>query len=75
MPAKVGKMSGDFKMTRVATGESLTIKMDGSEIREILTPPSIEWCDTGEHYANRLGGHYTGSEYSQLWICLECERK
>jgi hypothetical protein len=67
-------MSGDFKMTRVSTGESLTIKMDGTELRDTVTPPTIEWCDTGQHYANRLGGNYTGEGYSQLWICLECAR-
>jgi len=66
------KMSGDFEMIRIATGERTVIKMDGTELRDQVDPPSIEWCDKGEHFSNRLHGGYTGEGPSMLWICLEC---
>ena len=65
-------MSGDFEMIRISTGERIIIHEDGSELRDQVSPPSIEWCDKGQHYSNRLNGSYTGEGYSQLWICLEC---
>ena len=65
-------MSGDFEMIRVDTGERTIIKMDGTELRDQVNPPSIEWCDKGEHFSNRLHGGYTGEGPSMLWICLEC---
>ena len=68
-------MSGDFEMIKIDTGERTTIKMDGSELRDQVNPPSIEWCDKGEHYASILNGRMTGSGSSELWICLECMRK
>jgi hypothetical protein len=68
-------MSGDFEMIKIETGERTTIHMDGSELRDQIAPPSIEWCDKGEHYASALNGRITGSGASELWICLECMRK
>jgi hypothetical protein len=68
-------MSGDFSMTNIKSGERLTIAMDGSELRDQVTPPSIEWCDKGEHYANKINGSMTGTGASELWICLDCQRK
>ena len=67
-------MSGDFEMIRINTGERIIIHEDGTELRDQVNPPSIEWCDKGQHYGNRLNGAYTGEGYSQLWICLECGR-
>jgi len=68
-------MSGDFEMINIKTGDRLTIAMDGSELRDQVAPPSIEWCDKGEHYASILNGRMTGSGLSEMWICLECMRK
>jgi len=68
-------MTGDLEMINLSTGERLRIDMDGTELRDTVTPPSIEWCDKGEHFSNRLHGGYTGEGPSQLWICLECNRK
>jgi hypothetical protein len=68
-------MSGNFEMIEIASGKRLIIKMDGSELRDQVTPPSIEWCDKGEHYANKIHGSITGSGASELWICLDCQRK
>jgi hypothetical protein len=69
------KMSGDFEMINIKTGDRLTIAMDGSELRDNITPPSIEWCDKGEHYASKINGSMTGTGASELWICLDCQRK
>jgi hypothetical protein len=69
------QMSGDLQIIKIATGERLTIAMDGSELRDQVSPPSIEWCDRGEHYANKINGSMTGSGASELWICLDCQRK
>ena len=41
-------MSGDFEMINLKTGNRLTIQMDGTEIRDQVTPPAIEWCDKGQ---------------------------
>jgi len=69
------KMSGDFEMINIKTGDRLVIQMDGTELRDQVTPPSIEWCDRGEHYVSKLSGTYTGEGASQLWICLECAKR
>jgi hypothetical protein len=61
---------GELEIINVITGSRLTIQRDGSELRDELPPPSIEWCDKGQHFASKLGG--TGL-YDQLWICLACK--
>ena len=63
-------MSGDFEMINLKTGDRLTIQMDGTEIRDQVQPPAIEWCDKGQHYASKLGGT---DVYDTLWICLACK--
>lgn len=68
-------MSGDVEIINIKSGDRLTISMDGSELRDQVTPPSIEWCDKGEHYVSKQSGNYTGEGASQLWICLDCNRK
>ena len=68
-------MSGDFEMINVNSGQRLTIAMDGSELRDQVSPPSIEWCDMGEHFVSKYAGNYTGEGASQLWICLECGKR
>lgn len=64
-------MSGDFEMINLQTGARLTIQMDGTELRDEVQPPAIEWCDKGEHYASKIDGRYVDDK---LWICLECNR-
>jgi hypothetical protein len=68
-------MSGDFEMVNLNSGQRLTIQMDGTELRDQLSPPSIEWCDRGEHFVAKDSGNYTGEGASQLWICLECKKR
>ena len=69
------KMSGEFQMVNIKSGERLTIQMDGTELRDQVTPPSIEWCDRGEHFVARDSGNYIGEGAAQLWICLECGKR
>ena len=66
-----GVAMGDFEIIKITTGERLRIDKDGSELRDEVTPPSIEWCDKGQHYASKLGGR---DDYGMLWICLACQK-
>lgn len=61
---------GEVEIIKIATGKRLTIALDGSELRDQVPPPSIEWCDTGQHYASKLGG---SDVYNTLWICANCK--
>jgi hypothetical protein len=61
---------GQIEIIKTNTGERLTIAMDGTELRDQVSPPSIEWCDKGQHYASKLGGQ---DVYDSLWICLPCQ--
>ena len=67
-----GIAMGEFEMIKLSTGERLRIDKDGSELRDEVTPPAIEWCDRGQHFMPKLGGR---DDYGILWICLECKRK
>jgi hypothetical protein len=60
----------DFEIIKITTGERLRIDKDGTELRDEVTPPAIEWCDKGQHYASKLGGT---DVYDTLWICLACK--
>jgi hypothetical protein len=51
-------MSGDFQMIRLDTGDRLTIKMDGSEIRDSIQPPSVEYCDKCNNTKEASSGSY-----------------
>lgn len=61
---------GEVEIIKIATGERLTIAMDGSELRDQVPAPSIEWCDRGQHYASKLGGQDIADT---LWICAACQ--
>ncbi len=58
-------------MINLTTGARLRIDKDGSELRDEVIPPAIEWCDKGQHYAPKLGGR---DDYNILWICLACQQ-
>ena len=66
-----GLVMGDFEMINLTTGARLRIDKDGSELRDEVTPPAVEWCDRGQHFASKLGGR---DDYGILWICLECKK-
>jgi hypothetical protein len=65
-----GVVMGDFEMINLTTGARLRIDKDGSELRDEVIPPAIEWCDKGQHYAPKMGGR---DDYNILWICLACK--
>jgi hypothetical protein len=60
----------ELEIIKISTGERLTIAMDGSELRDQVPAPAIEWCDRGQHYASKLGGQDIADT---LWICLACQ--
>jgi hypothetical protein len=66
-----GVTMGDFEIIDIKTGKRLRIDKDGSELRDEVTPPAIEWCDKGQHYASKLGGR---DDQDTLWICLACQK-
>ena len=71
MSSRVGeRLMGEFEIIKITTGERLRIDKDGSELRDEVTPPAIEWCDKGQHYASKLGGT---DVYDTLWVCLACK--
>lgn len=61
---------GDFEMINLQSGARLRIERDGTELRDEVIPPAIEWCDKGQHYAAKLGGY---DQYDTLWICASCK--
>jgi hypothetical protein len=61
---------GEIEIIKIATGDRLKIALDGSELRDQVPVPSIEWCDKGQHYASKLGGQ---DLYDTLWICAACQ--
>jgi len=67
-----GVAMGEFEIINLNTGDRLRIDKDGTELRDEVSPPAIEWCDRGQHYAYKLGGRDEGGV---LWVCLECGRK
>jgi len=67
-----GVAMGEFEIINLNTGDRLRIDKDGTELRDEVSPPAIEWCDRGQHYASKLGGRDEGGV---LWVCLECGRK
>ena len=66
-----GVAMGDFEIIDIKTGKRLRIDKDGSELRDEVIPPAIEWCDKGQHYAPKMGGR---DDYNILWICLACQQ-
>ena len=71
MPATMDqRLMGELEIIKIATGERLTIARDGSELRDDVPTPSIEWCDRGQHYASKLGGQDVADT---LWICGSCK--
>ena len=67
-------MSGDFEMIRLDTGDRLIIKMDGSEIRDSIQPPAVEFCDKCHNTKNLVGGSYeTWQGQKVLWFCEVCK--
>ena len=65
-----GVVMGEFEIINLETGKRYKVEKDGSELRDEVIPPAIEWCDKGQHFAPKLGGR---DDYGILWICLACQ--
>jgi hypothetical protein len=61
---------GEFEIINLESGKRYKVEKDGSELRDEVIPPAIEWCDRGQHYAPKHGGR---DDYGILWICLACQ--
>lgn len=62
---------GDFEMINLKTGARLRIDKDGTELRDEVIPPIIEWCDTGQHFALKIDGQYYDDK---IWVCQACKK-
>lgn len=65
-----GVVMGEFEIINLDSGKRYKVEKDGSELRDEVIPPAIEWCDKGQHFAPKLGGR---DDYGILWICLACQ--
>ena len=65
-----GVAMGEFEIINLESGKRYKVEKDGSELRDEVIPPAIEWCDKGQHFAPKLGGR---DDYGILWICLACQ--
>jgi hypothetical protein len=65
-----GVIVGEFEIINLESGKRYKVQKDGSELRDEVIPPAIEWCDKGQHFAPKLGGR---DDYGILWICLACQ--
>lgn len=67
-------MSGDLEIIRIDTGERRIIQMDGSEIRDTVPPPKIDFCDKCETFKSAMGGKYDYADgVPVLWYCEACK--
>ena len=65
-----GVIMGEFEIINLESGKRYKVEKDGSELRDEVIPPAIEWCDKGQHFAPKLGGR---DDYGILWICMACQ--
>ena len=74
MPTPVAKMSGDFELIRLDTGERLRIDMDGTEIRDQVPAPTVEFCDKCQQQKNIINGEFaTWNGEKIMWFCETCK--
>ena len=74
MPTEVGKVSGDFELIRLDTGERLRIDMDGTEITDQVEVPTVEFCDKCQQTKNIINGDYAMWQGEKiLWFCELCK--
>jgi len=67
-------MSGDFEMIRLDTGNRLRIDTDGTEIRDQVEAPTVEFCDKCQLQKNIIHGEYvTWHGQNILWFCETCK--
>jgi len=67
-------MSGDFEIIRLDTGDRLRIDMDGTEIRDSVQVPTVEYCDKCQQQKNIINGDYAMWQGQKiLWFCETCK--
>lgn len=65
---------GDLEFIKIATGERTTIKRDGTQIKDQVDPPQLEWCDKCEAWKQLEFGRFVGSQgLTMVWFCMECK--
>ena len=74
MPTPVAKVSGDFELIRLDTGERLRIDMDGTEIRDQVPAPTVEFCDKCQQQKNIINGEFAKWHGEKImWFCETCK--
>ena len=63
-------LMGEMEIIKLDTGERTMIEIDGTVIKDQIDPPVIDWCDKGQHYAQKSNGKYIDD---MLWYCLDCK--
>ena len=63
-------LMGEMEIIKLTTGERTIIEIDGTVIKDQIDPPVIDWCDKGQHYAQKSNGMYIDD---MLWYCLDCK--
>jgi len=63
-------LMGEMEIIKLNTGERTIIEIDGTVIKDQIDPPVIDWCDKGQHYAQKSNGKYIDD---MLWYCLDCK--
>jgi len=68
---EVSTLMGELYIEK-PNGESLTIQLDGTEIRN--EPIQIEWCDKCERWQPlEFGRHEKAGGLTILWFCDKCK--
>jgi len=67
-------MSGDFELIDINTGKRLVIQMDGTEIRDQVEAPKVEFCDKCQEQKSMVLGEFTRfAGENILWLCEMCK--
>ena len=65
---------GEIEIINVNSGARRVIQMDGTELRDTVQPPKIEFCDKCETFKQALGGRFEESDgLPILWFCEACK--
>ena len=68
------EIMGEFEIIKISTGERTTIQIDGTVIKDQVTPPKLEWCDKCQSWKAVEFGRYDGAQgLTMLWMCMECK--
>lgn len=68
------KLMGAIEFIKLNTGERTRIDIDGTVVKDQITPPKVEFCDRCEMFKSFEFGRYDfvmGS--AELWYCMECK--